>query len=271
MDRSFLSDKDVIAASRKFVCVRLATYENAEENQVLKRMFAPGGVLQNTVFAILAPNGRTHLVRSGRSPVWAFGGNRGPGIHTQPVSAIKNMAQTMQAIARKYPGKAPAAQESVPLPYLSDVRLALNVAAADRQPLVAVYSPDSDQRRRMEQTLSPIVWSGQFIGTAQYVAAQNKTEFKSIKGYTNQTGFVIIQPGTFGLTGKVIGVIPADTPAAQRQSQLASALARHTPSRLSYNQHRQAGVQAGARWQSKTPVTDGAGGRPGRRGRRRPR
>ena len=268
MDRSFLSDKDVITASRKFVCIRLATYENAQENQILKRMFAPGGVLQNTVFAILASNGRTHLVRSGRSPVWAFGGMRGPGIHEQPVAAIKNMAQTMQAIARKYPGKAQAAQESVPLPYLSDVRLALNVAAADRQPLVAVYSPDADQRRRMEQTLSPIAWSGQFIGTAQYVAAQNRTDLKAISGNTHQTGYVVIQPGTFGLTGEVIGVIPADTPSAQLQSQLATALARHKPSRLSYNQHRQAGVQAGARWQSKTPVTDGAGGR---RGRRRPR
>jgi len=271
MDRSFLSDKDVIAASRKFVCIRLATYESAEENQVLKRMFAPGGVLQNTVFAILAPNGRTHLVRSGRSPVWAFGGLSGPGIHTQPVSAIKNMAQTMQAIAGKYPGKTQATRESMPLPYLSDVRLALNVAAADRQPLVAVYSPNADQRRRMEQALSPIAWSGQFIGTAQYVAANNLTDFKSIKGYTGQTGFVVIQPGTFGLTGEVLGVIPADTPAAQLQTQMANALARHKPNQLSYNQHRQAGVQAGARWQSKTPVTDGARRRPGRRGRRRPR
>ena len=40
MDRSFLADQDVIAASRKFVCIRLATYENADENEVLKGVFA---------------------------------------------------------------------------------------------------------------------------------------------------------------------------------------------------------------------------------------
>ena len=48
--QEFLADQDVIAASRKFVCIRLATYENADENEVLKGVFAPGGVLQNTVF-----------------------------------------------------------------------------------------------------------------------------------------------------------------------------------------------------------------------------
>ena len=36
MDKSFLSQSEVIAASRKFVCIRLATYENAEEAKFLK-------------------------------------------------------------------------------------------------------------------------------------------------------------------------------------------------------------------------------------------
>ena len=83
MDRSFLTDKDVVAASRKFVCIRLATYEDAAENEVLKGIFAMRGTLQNTVFGILTPDGKTHIVRSGRSPAWAFGGQAGPGIHEQ--------------------------------------------------------------------------------------------------------------------------------------------------------------------------------------------
>ena len=120
MDRSFLADKDVISASRKFVCIRLATYENAEENEVLKGFFARGGNLENTVFTLLTPDGKTKLVTAGRSPVWAFGGVSGPGINAQPEEPIKKMGQTMEAIALAYPGKGKAAKGFPPLPYLAD-------------------------------------------------------------------------------------------------------------------------------------------------------
>ena len=50
MDRSYLSDKDVVEASRDFVCIRLATYENAEEAKILKSIFTGrSGALENTV------------------------------------------------------------------------------------------------------------------------------------------------------------------------------------------------------------------------------
>ena len=271
MDRSFLSDKDVIAASRNFVCIRLATYENAEENRVLSGIFAPGGNLQNTVFALLAPNGTTPLVRAGRSPVWAFGGVRGPGINAQPAESIKRMAETMQSIALRYPGKGPGATGA--LPYLADLRLALNVAAADRQPLVVVYAPDRAQRRRMERELSKVVWSEPLVGQAQYVAAHTAGEFKAVRGFETRSGFIVIQPGIFGLSGQVIHAIDADSKAPELRDMLAGALGRHVPSQLAYNQHRQAGVRAGARWQSRTPNTDRGGPRRGgpRGRRRRPR
>ena len=166
MDRSFLADKDVIAASRKFVCIRLATFENAEENEVLKGFFARGGNLENTVFTLLTPDGKTKLVTAGRSPVWAFGGVSGRGINAQPEEPIKKMGQTMEAIALVYPGKGKAAKGSPPLPYLADLRLALNVSAADRQPLVVVYSKSTEERKQMEQELSKVAWSDQFIGGA---------------------------------------------------------------------------------------------------------
>lgn len=268
MDRSFLSDKEVIAASRKFVCIRLATYENAEENEMLKRVFMRGGNLENTIFALLTPDGKTSIVRSGRSPSWAFGGLRGRGIHVQPQEPIDKMAATMEAIAVAYPGKGKAAKGAPPLPYLADLRLALNVTAADRQPLVVVYSKEKTQRVKMEQELSKIAWSDQFIGEAQYVAAQDAAEFKAVKGLKVQSGFIVIQPGTFGLTGEVISAIDADTKAAKLKDGLAKALGKHKPSQLTYNQHRQAGAQAGARWVSKTPNTDGLARPGGRRPRR---
>ncbi len=269
MDRSFLADKDVIAASRKFVCIRLATYENAEENEVLKGFFARGGNLENTVFTLLTPDGKTKLVTAGRSPAWAFGGVRGPGINAQPEEPIKKMGQTMEAIALAYPGKGKSAQGLPPLPYLADLRLALNVAAADRQPLVVVYSDNLEKRRKMEKELSKVAWSEQFIGRAQYVPASDASEFKSVKSLKATSGFVVVQPGTFGLTGEIIEVIDASTSSAKLAGLLAKAVGKHKPSQLTYDQHRRAGSQAGARWKSATPNTDGLSRRGGSRRPRR--
>lgn len=257
MDRSFLADQDVIAASRKFVCIRLATYENADENEVLKGVFAPGGVLQNTVFALMSPDGRTSLVRAGRSPAWAFGGQVGRGIHQQPPEVIGKMAQTMEAIALAYPGKDKPVGR-VPLPYLADIKLALNVAAADRLPLVAVFG-NAAQRKQMEQQLEPMAWADEFLGRALYVPVTQLEEFKAITGLKTQAGYVVIQPDIFGLKGKVIQEISLLSTAAQLKQSLSKAVGRHQPSTLTYEQHRSQGAAAGQRWESKTPNTDGIG------------
>tara|TARA_B100001094_G_scaffold54546_1_gene50075 strand:+ start:257 stop:1060 length:804 start_codon:yes stop_codon:yes gene_type:complete len=257
MDRSFLADQDVIAASRKFVCIRLATYENADENEVLKGVFAPGGVLQNTVFALMSPDGRTSLVRAGRSPAWAFGGQVGRGIHQQPPEVIGKMAQTMEAIALAYPGKDKPVGR-VPLPYLADIKLALNIAAADRLPLVAVFG-NAAQRKQMEQQLEPMAWADEFLGRALYVPVTQLGEFKAITGLKTQAGYVVIQPDIFGLKGKVIQEISLLTTAAQLKQSLYKAVGRHQPSTLTYEQHRSQGAAAGQRWESKTPNTDGIG------------
>ena len=257
MDRSFLADQDVIAASRKFVCIRLATYENADENEVLKGVFAPGGVLQNTVFALMSPDGRTSLVRAGRSPAWAFGGQVGRGIHQQPPEVIGKMAQTMEAIALAYPGKDKPVGR-VPLPYLADIKLALNIAAADRLPLVAVFG-NAAQRKQMEQQLESIAWADEFLGRALYVPVTQLEEFKAITGVKTQAGYVVIQPDIFGLKGKVIKEIPIQSTAAQVKQSLSMAVGQHQPSTLTYEQHRSQGADAGQRWESKTPNTDGIG------------
>ena len=257
MDRSFLADQDVIAASRKFVCIRLATYENADENEVLKGVFSPGGVLQNTVFALMSPDGRTSLVRAGRSPAWAFGGQVGRGIHQQPPEVIGKMAQTMEAIALAYPGKDKPVGR-VPLPYLADIKLALNVAAADRLPLVAVFG-NAAQRKQMEQQLEPMAWADEFLGRALYVPVTQLEEFKAITGLKTQAGYVVIQPDIFGLKGKVIQEISLLSTAAQLKQALSKAVGRHQPSTLTYEQHRSQGAASGQRWESKTPNTDGIG------------
>ncbi|MAJ27934.1 hypothetical protein CBD41_00845, partial [bacterium TMED181] len=69
MDQRIWSDQEVIKLSRKFVCARLSTYEDHAEGELLKKLFrGRSGELENTVFVILAPDGKTRLSKSGRSP-----------------------------------------------------------------------------------------------------------------------------------------------------------------------------------------------------------
>ena len=74
MDRSFLSGDQLIKASRDFVCIRTATYEDKEEAAFLKKTFAsrPGATLRNFGFCILSPDGRQKLRRSDRGPNFVY-------------------------------------------------------------------------------------------------------------------------------------------------------------------------------------------------------
>src|SRR5690349_925411 len=68
MDRSFLSRTPVIQASRRFVCIRTLTYEDAEERDFQRTLFIGGsGDVENTTFCILSPDGKQPITRAGRS------------------------------------------------------------------------------------------------------------------------------------------------------------------------------------------------------------
>ena len=76
MDRSYLSHAGVVAESRKFVCVRLQTYENSAERSLLKTIFVGRSrELENTTFSIMNPDGTRNLVHNA-----AF--EEGTGINT---------------------------------------------------------------------------------------------------------------------------------------------------------------------------------------------
>src|ERR1051325_11526957 len=67
MDRSFLSLKPVIQASRRFVCIRTLTYEDPEERDFQRALFiGRSGDVENTTFCILSPDGKQPITRAGR-------------------------------------------------------------------------------------------------------------------------------------------------------------------------------------------------------------
>src|SRR5438132_6022415 len=107
MDRSFLSQPEVIAASRAFVCVRLTSYENADEAQFLKSLVRTrSGEAENTVFMILAPDGQKQLSRGSRSARGTFGD-------------APRMAEAMNRVAAQYASA--KADTLPPLPLVASV------------------------------------------------------------------------------------------------------------------------------------------------------
>lgn len=241
MDRSFLSHANVIEASRSFVCVRLATYEDPIEAKFLKNFTSTrSGELENSVFGILAPDGKQKLVRSGRSPSHVFNGP-------------DDMAERMQAIASKYPADPKTPVTTLPL--VAHVKLGVNVAAADHQPLVAIIADTAEERQRLEANVAKLAWQKEFIGCFIYASGAVK-DATMVEGPKPTSGVVVVLPEQFGRSGKVVG--------SWSSSQTTDELAKVLRSSLRYVQkptntfagHVRDGQRQGVFWEPPVPVSD---------------
>jgi hypothetical protein len=242
MDRSLLSHKNVIDASRGLICIRLATYENREETRYLEKVFrGRAGTLENTVFAMLSPQGDRYLARPGRSPEWAFSG-------------ADDMARGLKEIVARY---APTS-EPESLPAMESLKLALNVAACDSMPLLVATSNDPQRRMEANKRLARLAWSVALKGKYAYAPATTMAELRATK-LPETEGIALVLPHTYGLTGQVVQRWPlsTDIPA------LIEALGRLRPT-LNFTgkvprAHMDGGWQGGFSWQSLMPVTDPGG------------
>ncbi len=258
MDRSFLSQPSVIEASRRFVCVRLATYESKEEAELLKSIFiGRSGELENTAFAILSSDGKRQLVRSGRSPSFAFGG---------PINfAAGQMASSMNRIADLYAKQSDTSADDLGLPLLKDFRLALNVASCDNQPLIVSFADDKTQLAEIESALTPLAWSNGFIGQFQYASVTKRAELESVRGLKLESGLAVIQPDGFGVSGDVIAQVRPGAATAELKDALNLAIVFHQKHAKETSEQIRRARQLGIEWKTQIPVTD-----PGPPGRRRP-
>ena len=251
MDRSYLSAAAVVAASRKFVCIRLATYESAAEAKFLKPLFRTrSGELENTVFTILSPDGKKKLVRAGRSPRMTF---RGP-----EDESVKEMAVTMERLAGQYPGTA----SPNTLPYLADLRRGLNVASCDIMPLVVIAAGSEAARKNIEGAVLKLAWDKEFIGAFAYAWVSDLAELKTIAGAARNDGVLIVAPDAYGVKGTLLAQAAGTDPAGLRKA-LAQGLAKYKPKSKDSRHHIREGRQSGVHWKTEIEVTDPGG--PGRR------
>jgi len=242
MDRRFLSQAEVIAASRNFVCVRLATYEDRQEAELLKSLFVGrSGDLENTTFAILSPDGQRQLTRAHRSP-------------THTMSGAAQLAETMNRVAGQYEVQKSSADAA--LPKAASVRLALDIASCDNQPLVVLHANDADALRSLEVRLRRLAWSDDFVGQLVYAVTNDSEQLKAIDGIAPGNCLFIVQPDRFGLKGKVLAQSSAKASTLEWERTLRQGIEQHQRFERTLPQHIHDGRRSGVFWETQIPVTD---------------
>jgi len=175
--------KPVVKASREWICIRLLTYESEAEYEFMEELLGvQKGTLPNTVFCMLAPDGKTRLSRPSRSPSFF----RTP----------ENLATQMQRLAAGY--KSPVPDSFVaPIPLIDRVDLALNVAASDNRPLIVAYHSNTDGLNTILNSVKHVIWEPEFIGQFMIAATTQPEDLKPLSGETGEPGLYVIEPDEY--------------------------------------------------------------------------
>lgn len=257
MDRSFLSQPEVIAAARRFTCIRLTTYENKDEADFLKSIWVGGsGALENTLFCILSPDGRRPLTRPGRETGHLFSGPA-------------QLADTMNRIADAYDNRQTAPNEVPELPKVANVRLALDVAACDNQPLVLLFDKDAAALQKGEEKLRRLAWSEPFLGRFVYGVASDARAIAPVEGIRGKGGLFVVQPDRFGLKGQVLAQAGLEAPVQEWEKTLRKGAGLHVPVDRNFHDHVREGHRNRVFWETQIPVTDPMENNARNRGRNR--
>jgi hypothetical protein len=254
MDRSYLSDPAVIAASRQLVCVRLLSYESKEEADFLKTFGAGrSGEVENTTFCIFAPDGKRRLTRAGRGPRMLYDGPQ-------------DLAASLQRISASYPARKEAKAPALPL--VANVRLALDVAACDAQALVVLGARNEAARQRLVNVVAELAWSQEFVGRFVYAVAAAPKELEAIEGAAAREGLFVVAPDEFGLKGKVLQHVELTGAKERLTAGLQQGIADFQRPDRSFWAHVKTGHQQGIFWETQIPVTDPMEARAREKGRK---
>ena len=146
------------------------------------------------------------------------------------------------------------------LPVLPDLRVALDVAAADLRPLVVLYSKDEKERARMRELVRPAAWSEKFVGRLRYVVVDDSKELEAFEGLMIEPGVSVVQAEAYGRGGRVLAHAGPRAPEKNLSEALKSGLGRFDAEAKNVRDHLRTGEREGIEWESAIPVSD-----PGRR------
>lgn len=239
----------MVKASRKFVCIRLATYESQEEADFMKSVYLDrSGVLKNTTWAILSPDGKEKLTRAGRGPFHEY-------------RNAAHMAAGMNEIASSYKVSSEDDGSDTQLPYAESVDIGLNIAAADILPMVVVLSSDESKGKALEEKLLPLAWKDDSIkGQFAYAKTSKATDLAALTGIEGEqdklNSILIVEPGQFGLSGKVLHQFDIEVSNEDLKSKLVDTIMTCERVTKDHDSHVNLGIKLGVDWKSEIPETD---------------
>ncbi len=236
-----LSQKDFIEASKEFVCIRLETYESKETQDRIRDLLQ--GSMQNTAFVVYAPDGKTKLTRSQRSPQFVLGG-RGS-------KDIAPVIDQMGEIADEYKVKGSA--NSAVLQDFDSFKQSLNVASADQRLLVFTVSPQN-KMTRVRKSLQAVFNDPSVSGKFHFdIAGKGDVKWAEIlKNVDAKTGIFIIKSDEFGQEGVVVKSLPLDTAASRLRAELLAANKQFAKleKRKDYGKHVNQGRREGVKFEN---------------------
>lgn len=195
------------------------------------------------MFCFLNPGGK-EITRAGRGP-------------NQQFRDASDMAKYMKQVAAKYQANDSATPA---LPKLKDVRLALNVAECDGQPLVVAFG-DAAALSKLDVRLAQAAFSKELRGRFVFATTSDAGELDGIglqatRDASIQPGIYAIDPDTFGLKGTRLAQLPLDSSLEEIVKQLGEVAATQNRKSKSHRQHVQAGNRKNVKWETEIPVTD---------------
>lgn len=247
--------------------MRLASYEDQEEADYLTGLYrGRDGLLNNTTFALVAPDGKTLLDRSGRGPSFLIDAPRDPDT---PATAENTKAFALRLEAAMQPFEPKAAIGG--LPQSLDFRRALNVAACDNQPLVVAFASTSAGRKEAEARLAGLAWKEAFIGRLQYAIVGDRNQLEGLGPLPEGDFLAVVQPGLFGQDGTILRSLPLSAEDPQVQDLLRRGIASFQRKGLDQRRHVERGRREGVDWETEITVTDSRAAGPEPTPRRRDR
>jgi hypothetical protein len=199
------------------------------------------GTLPNTVFCLLAPDGKTQLTRPTRGP--------------QNFGNPQNMALQMNKILQQYNPTVPDSFVA-PVPYVDRVDLALNVAASDNRPLIVVFGTDEKELATINSKLQPLVWDPSVIGQFMYASTTDIAELKVIIGKNKNPGVFLVEPDEFGVSGIITRHIDLSAQEEDILATLRSGLKAFIPFSKDHRRHIENGYTVGIEWETVVPESD---------------
>jgi len=250
---SLFAKKEFIELSRKYVCVRIESYESKANQTIVRRLL--DGRFENTAFCLLSPDGKTELSKAGRSPQAAIA-----DLHRARVSATDEKAghekvfKKLKEVAAKYQPKGKAS-DAVMRDFDSFVQ-ALNVASSEQRLLVYTVAPEAT-RKKLADKMKAVANHADVIGRFHFdFAAKPDAKWgDAVTGEKAKTGIFVIQAGEFGQDGKVLLEVPLNISMGQLKTMLLEANAKFAKSeeKKVYNQHITKGRKEGVRYVDELP------------------